>query len=70
MKKHLIYIIGIAATLFAACDEISDSDRFLEVEELIPQRVVLLEDIQDRHVSIAQMHMEWPQNCMNFIPKI
>lgn len=58
MKKQLIYIIGIAATLFAACENISEDERFIVIEDsvvdndsivgtdsiqIIP-RIVLLED--------------------------
>lgn len=44
MKKHLIYIIGIAAASFTACENIDEDERFIEVEGVTAQRVVLLED--------------------------
>lgn len=44
MKKHLIYIIGIAATLCTACENVSEDERVLEVSEVQARRTVLLED--------------------------
>lgn len=72
MKKHLIYIIGIAATLFTACDTISEAERFLEVESLVPQRVVLLEDYTgqacvncpDAHGVATELHELYPENII------
>lgn len=32
MKKHLIYIIGIAVSLFTACENIPESERFIKIE--------------------------------------
>lgn len=53
MKKQLIYTIGVAATLFTACENIAEDERFIAIEDngttedttsvAIP-RVVLLED--------------------------
>ena len=44
MKKHLIYIRGIVATFFVACENVSEEDRFLDVAEIEARRTVLLED--------------------------
>lgn len=72
MKKPYIYIIGIAAALFAACENISESERFLEVESVIPQRVILLEDYTGQacincpnaHDAVAKLHELYPENIV------
>lgn len=51
MKRHLIYIIGIAAALFTACENIDEEERFIEVEGVTAQRVVLLEDYTGQFCS-------------------
>ncbi len=59
MKKHYIYIIGIVAALFAACENISEDERFLDVEEVTAQRVVLLEDYTGQAcVNCPEAHKE------------
>lgn len=70
MKKHLIYIIGIAAAFFTACENISEDERFLEVEGVTAQRVVLLEDYTGQackncpkaHEKATELHELYPQN--------
>lgn len=72
MKKHLIYIIGIAAALFTACENISEDERFLEVEGVTAQRVVLLEDYTgqacvncpDAHEVATELHEEYHDNLI------
>lgn len=72
MKKHLIYIIGIAAALFTACENISEDERFLEMEGVSAQRVVLLEDYTgqacvncpDAHEVAAELHEEYHDNLI------
>ena len=44
MKKYYIYIIGIVAALFSACENVSEEERILEVAEIEVCRTVLLED--------------------------
>jgi hypothetical protein len=59
MKKSYIYIIGIAAAFFAACENISESERLLEVEGVNAQRVVLLEDYTGQAcVNCPEAHKE------------
>ena len=59
MKKHLIYIIGIAASLFTACENISEDERLLDVEGVTAQRVVLLEDYTGQAcVNCPEAHKE------------
>jgi len=50
MRLPLLCLFAAAA--FCACDEISSDERFIEVEGVVPQRVVLLEDFTG-------------QNCVN-----
>lgn len=72
MKRPYIYIIGIAATLFAACENISENERFLEVEGVNAQRVVLLEDYTgqacvncpDAHEVATELHEEYHNNLI------
>ena len=72
MKKPYIYIIGIAATLFAACENISESERLLEVEGVNAQRVVLLEDYTgqacvncpEAHKEATALHEEYHDNLI------
>lgn len=72
MKKHLIYIIGIAATMFTACENISEDERFLEVEGVTAQRVVLLEDYTGQacvncpnaHEVATTLHEQYPENLI------
>lgn len=72
MKKHLIYIIGIAAAFFTACENISEDERFLEVEGVTAQRVVLLEDYTGQacvncpkaHEKATELHELYPQNLI------
>lgn len=72
MKKHLIYIIGIAATLFTACENISEDERFLEVEGVTAQRVVLLEDYTgqacvncpEAHKEATALHEQYHDNLI------
>ncbi|MBQ8867745.1 MAG: Omp28 family outer membrane lipoprotein [Bacteroidaceae bacterium] len=72
MKKHLIYIIGIAAALFTACENISENERFLEVEGVTAQRVVLLEDYTGQacpncpnaHDMATELHEEYHDNLI------
>ncbi|MBQ4520336.1 MAG: Omp28 family outer membrane lipoprotein [Bacteroidaceae bacterium] len=72
MKKHLIYIIGIAATLFTACENISEDERFLDVEGVTAKRVVLLEDYTgqacvncpEAHKEAAVLHEEYHDNLI------
>lgn len=72
MKKHLIYIIGIAATLFTACENISEDERFLDVEGVTAKRVVLLEDYTGQackncpnaHEIAAGLHEEYHDNLI------
>ena len=63
MKKHLIYIIGIAATLFTACENIPESERFIAIDNpalsdtlssedsVTILRTVLLEDYTGQRCS-------------------
>ena len=45
MKKHLIYIIGIATAFFAACENISENERFILIEnEIVENDSILKED--------------------------
>lgn len=45
MKKHLIYIIGIVASLFTACETISEDERFILIEnEIVENDSILKED--------------------------
>ncbi len=72
MKKQLIYIIGIAATLCTACENISEDERFLEVEGVTAQRVVLLEDYTGQacvncpsaHDVATELHEEYSENLI------
>lgn len=72
MKRHLIYIIGIAATLFTACENISEDDRLLDVEGVTAQRVVLLEDYTgqacvncpEAHKEATALHEEYHENLI------
>lgn len=72
MKKHLIYIIGIAAVFFTACENISEDERFLDVEGITAQRVVLLEDYTGQacvncpnaHVEATALHEQYPENLI------
>ena len=72
MKKQLIYIIGIVASLFTACENISEDERFLEVEGVTAQRVVLLEDYTGQacvncpsaHDVATELHEEYPENLI------
>lgn len=72
MKKHLIYIIGIAAALFTACENIDEEDRFIEVEGVTAQRVVLLEDYTGQaclncpnaHAVAAELHDSYHENLI------
>ena len=72
MKKQFIYIIGIAATLCTACENISEDERFLEVEGVTAQRVVLLEDYTGQgclncpnaHDVAAQLHETYHGNLI------
>lgn len=72
MKKPYIYIIGIAATLFVACENISESERFLDVEGVSAQRVVLLEDYTgqacvncpEAHKEATTLHEEYHENLI------
>lgn len=72
MKKHYIYIIGIAAALFTACENISEDERFLEVEGVTAQRVVLLEDYTGQgclncpnaHDVATQLHEAYHDNLI------
>ena len=72
MKKHLIYIIGIAAALFTACENISEDERFLEVEGVTAKRVVLLEDYTgqacvncpEAHKEATALHEVYPENLI------
>ena len=72
MKKQFIYIIGIAATLCTACENISEDERFLEVEGVTAQRVVLLEDYTGQacvncpnaHDVATELHEEYPENLI------
>lgn len=72
MKKQLIYIIGIAATLCTACENISEDERFLEVEGVTAQRVVLLEDYTgqacvncpEAHNVATELHEEYHENLI------
>lgn len=72
MKKHLIYIIGIAAALFTACENIDEEDRFIEVEGVTAQRVVLLEDYTGQfcsncpnaHAVATELHDSYHDNLI------
>ena len=72
MKKHLIYIIGIAASLFTACENISEDERLLDVEGVTAQRVVLLEDYTgqacvncpEAHKEATALHEEYHDNLI------
>lgn len=72
MKKYYIYIIGIAAALFTACENISEDERFLEVEGVTAQRVVLLEDYTgqacvncpEAHKEATVLHEEYHDNLI------
>ena len=72
MKKHLIYIIGIAASLFTACENISEDERLLDVEGVTAQRVVLLEDYTgqacvncpEAHKEATALHGEYHDNLI------
>lgn len=72
MKKHLIYIIGITAAFFTACENISEDERFLEMEGVSAQRVVLLEDYTgqacvncpDAHEVATELHEEYHDNLI------
>lgn len=72
MKKHYKYIIGIVAALFAACENISEDERFLDVEGVTAQRVVLLEDYTgqacvncpDAHEVATELHEEYHNNLI------
>lgn len=72
MKKQLIYIIGIAAAMFTACENIDVEDRFVEVEGITSQRVVLLEDYTGQaclncpnaHAEAAALHENYHENLI------
>lgn len=78
MKKHYIYIIGIAAfllglvTALASCENISEDERFLEVEGVTAQRVVLLEDYTGQacpncpkaHEKAIELHEQYKENLI------
>lgn len=72
MKKHLIYIIGIATALFTACENIPEDERIIEVEGVTAQRVVLLEDYTGQacmncpmaHEVATVLHEEYPENLI------
>ncbi len=72
MKRHLIYIIGIAASIFTACENISEDERFLDVEGVTAQRVVLLEDYTGQacvncpnaHSEATMLHEQYPENLI------
>lgn len=72
MKRHLIYIIGIVASVFTACENISEDERFLDIEGVTAQRVVLLEDYTGQacsncpnaHDVAAELHEEYHDNLI------
>ena len=72
MKRPYIYIIGIVAALFMACENIPESERFIEVEGVNAQRVVLLEDYTgqacvncpDAHEVATELHEEYHDNLI------
>jgi thiol-disulfide isomerase/thioredoxin len=53
MKLSKILYIIPALALFASCDDINEDNRLLEMEEVVPQRAVLLEEFTG----------QWCRNC-------
>lgn len=72
MKKSFIYILGIAATLFTACENISEDERIIDVEGVTAKRVVLLEDYTGQaclncpnaHEVATELHELYPENLI------
>ena len=73
--NKILYILGLSAAAagFAACDEVAVKDRYIEMEKVKAERVVLLEEYTgqkctncpDAHRIVAQLLTQYSNNLIS-----